>query len=94
MAEKINIINNVESGKRPTDAVIRKLERTLDIVLMVDAKPDENRHVNSGQARGLTLGDFLLGWQRMSRNFTVPVHAIWLAQDDPKKNTAVKHKKK
>lgn len=61
MAEKINIINNVESGKRPTDAVIRKLERTLDIVLMVDAKPDENRHVNSGQARGLTLGDFLLG---------------------------------
>lgn len=61
MAEKINIINNVESGKRPTDAVIRKLERTLDIVLMVEAKPDENRHVNSGQARGLTLGDFLLG---------------------------------
>ena len=61
MAEKINIINNVESGKRPTDSVIRKLERTLDIVLMVDATPDENRHVNSGQARGLTLGDFLLG---------------------------------
>ena len=61
MAEKINIINNVESGKRPTDAVIRKLERTLDITLMVDASPDENRHVNSGQARGLTLGDFLLG---------------------------------
>ena len=28
LAEKINIINNVESGKRPTDAVIRKLERT------------------------------------------------------------------
>ncbi len=61
MAEKINIINNVESGKRPTDAVIRKLERALDITLMVDAKPDENRHVNSGDARGLTLGDFLLG---------------------------------
>ena len=61
MAEKINIINNVESGKRPTDAVIRKLERTLDIVLMVDVSPDENRHVNSGQSRGFTLGDFLLG---------------------------------
>lgn len=61
MAEKINIINNVESGKRPTDAVIRKLERTLDIALMVEASPDENRHVNSGQSRGLTLGDFLLG---------------------------------
>ena len=61
LAEKVNIINNVEAGKRPTDAVIRKLERTLDISLMVDASPDENRHVNSGQARGLTLGDFLLG---------------------------------
>ena len=61
MAEKVNIIQNVESGKRPTDSVIRKLERTLDIELMVDASPDENRHVNSGDARGLTLGDFLLG---------------------------------
>ena len=61
LAEKVNIINNLEAGKRPTDAVIRKLERTLDISLMVDASPDENRHVNSGQARGLTLGDFLLG---------------------------------
>lgn len=59
MAEKINIINNVESGKRPTDAVIKKLERTLDIVLMVEATPDENRHVNTGDGRGLTLGDFL-----------------------------------
>ena len=61
MAEKVNVINNVESGKRPTDVVIRKLERTLDITLMVEAKPDENRHVNSGDGRGLTLGDFLLG---------------------------------
>ena len=61
MAEKVNVINNGESGKRPTDAVIRKLERTLDIVLMVEASPDENRHVNSAESRGLTLGDFLLG---------------------------------
>jgi len=60
MAEKVNVINNVESGKRPTDAVIRKLERTLDIILMVDASPDENRHVKTGEVRGLTLGDFLL----------------------------------
>lgn len=60
MAEKLNVVNSVESGKRPTDSVIRKLERTLDIVLMVDAKPDENRQLNSGNARGLTIGDFLL----------------------------------
>ena len=59
MAEKINVINNVETGKRPTDAVVRKLERTLDITLMVEASPDENRHINTGDGRGLTLGDFL-----------------------------------
>lgn len=59
MAEKINVINNVESGKRPTDAVIRKLERTLDITLMVEARPDENRQIKSGNLRGFTLGDFL-----------------------------------
>ena len=53
MAEKINIVvNNVEAGKRPTDTVIEKLERTLDITV-VDASPDENRHVNSGQSRVL-----------------------------------------
>jgi uncharacterized protein (TIGR00270 family) len=61
MAEKVNIIINAESGKRPTDSVIRKLERTLDITLMVEIKPDENRQLNSGTGRGFTLGDFLLG---------------------------------
>lgn len=60
-AEKFNIIQSLESGKRPTDSVIRKLERTLDIVLMVDIRPDENRQINSGNIRGMTLGDFLLG---------------------------------
>ena len=30
----------------------------------------------------------------MSRNRDVPIHAIWLAQDDPKKNTAVKLSKR
>ncbi len=61
MAEKINIVNSAESGKRPTDSVIRKLERTLDITLMVESKPDENRQVVSGSGRGFTIGDFLLG---------------------------------
>lgn len=61
MAEKVNIIINAESGKRPTDSVVRKLERTLDITLMVEARPDENRKVNTSSGRGFTLGDFLLG---------------------------------
>ena len=58
--KKINIITSVESGKRPTDSVIRKLERTLDISLMVEVKPDENRQVTKGTGRGFTIGDFLL----------------------------------
>ena len=61
MAEKINVIQNVESGKRPTDAVVRKLEKTLDIVLMIERTSDGNRHISQGDSRGFTLGDFLLG---------------------------------
>jgi len=61
MAEKINVIQNVESGKRPTDAVLRKLEKTLDIVLMIDRTSDSHRQISQGDSRGLTLGDFLLG---------------------------------
>ena len=61
MAEKVNIISNVETGKRPTDAVIRKLERALDISLMVERSADENRQVGNTTGRGFTLGDFLLG---------------------------------
>ena len=60
MAERVNIISNVESGKRPTDAVIRKLERILDIKLMVERSADENRQVGTSAGRGFTLGDFLL----------------------------------
>jgi len=61
MAEKINVIQNVESGKRPTDAVVRKLEKTLDIVLMVERTADNTRQVSNSSSRGFTLGDFLLG---------------------------------
>ena len=30
----------------------------------------------------------------MAERTNVPIHAIWLAQDDPKKNTAVKLSKR
>ena len=59
MAEKINVVQNVESGKRPTDTVVRKLEKTLDIVLMIERASDNNRHISQGNSRGFTLGDFL-----------------------------------
>jgi putative transcription factor len=59
MAVKFNMIQAAESGKRPTDNLIKKLERTLGITLMVEVKPDENRQVGEGSSRGMTLGDFL-----------------------------------
>lgn len=59
MAETANIIKAAENGKRPTDSVIRKFERTLSIKLMVEHSPNETRQVRSGPSRGMTFGDYL-----------------------------------
>ncbi len=59
MAERVNIIQHSESGKRPTDSVIRKFERILEIELMVVRDEDEERSVKRSSSRGLTLADFL-----------------------------------
>lgn len=58
MAETINVIKAAESGKRPTDAVIRKFESILKVELMVEREPEETRFINSGSARGMTFGDY------------------------------------
>ena len=86
-AERVNVIQAVESGKTPTDSVVRKLERMLEIDLMEVPSHDGEQFVNSGSSSGMTLGDFLAKARRISMT---EVHAIWLEQDDPKKNTAVR----
>ena len=58
MAETINVIKAAESGKRPTDAVIRKFESILKVDLMVEREPEETRFINSGSSRGMTFGDY------------------------------------
>ena len=58
MAEKVNINKSVESGRRPTDAVIRKLERTLGIELMVVMEHQGDSRLSSGNSRGMTFGDY------------------------------------
>ena len=58
LAEKVNVIQAAESGKIPTDSVIRKLERFLNIELMIPISPEETRMVGQSKSRGLTLGDF------------------------------------
>ena len=57
--EKVSVISKLEHGQmHPSDKLIKKLEKTLDIRLMV---PVENviikRKASSG---GMTLGDFIL----------------------------------
>ena len=59
LAEKVNVIQAVESGKWPTDAVIGKLEKFFDIELMVPIVPEETSMVGQAPGRGLTIGDFL-----------------------------------
>jgi uncharacterized protein (TIGR00270 family) len=60
MAETVNVIKSAESGKRPTDSVIRKFERILGITLMVEHKSIDTRVLNDSQSsRGITLGDYL-----------------------------------
>ena len=59
MAETVNIVKAAESGKQPTDNVVKKFERVLNIKLMVERTAEESRHVNAGPSRGMTFGDYL-----------------------------------
>ena len=57
MAERVNIIQHTEAGKRPTDAVIKKFEKILMIKLMVERESEEERTVNRSSDRPLTMAD-------------------------------------
>ena len=58
MAETVNIIKATESGKRPTDGVLKKFERVLGISLWVAASEETTTHVDRSSSRGMTLGDY------------------------------------
>ena len=57
MAERVNIIQHTEGGKRPTDSVIKKFERILDLKLMTDREPEEESDVHRSSSRPLTMAD-------------------------------------
>lgn len=61
LSEKVNVVKSSESGRRPTDAVISKFERVLNVVLMDEYTPEEHRQVGSKGGGGFTLGDYLNG---------------------------------
>ncbi|MBQ59226.1 MAG: hypothetical protein CMA66_01605 [Euryarchaeota archaeon] len=58
IAETVNVIKSAESGKPPTDSLIKKLERVLDIVLLVESTPSETSRVIPQGNRNMTLGDY------------------------------------
>ncbi len=57
MAERVNIIQHTEGGKRPTDAVISKFERILGIKLMVERTAEEESVVRKTSNRPMTMED-------------------------------------
>ena len=60
MAETINVIKSAESGKPPTDSVIRKFEMILGVELMVEPTGDHQSMIGQkSNSRGMTIGDFL-----------------------------------
>lgn len=59
MAETVNVVKSAEAGKRPTDSVISKFEKILEISLMIESNDDQNNLLSSSMGRGLTLGDYL-----------------------------------
>jgi ribosome-binding protein aMBF1 (putative translation factor) len=59
MAETVNIIKSTESGKRPTDSVLKKFERVLSITLYEASTPSQTQRVDTSTGRGMTLGDYL-----------------------------------
>ena len=58
MAETVNIIKAAESGKRPTDGVLKKFERVLGISLWVLAAEETTTRIDRSSSRGMTLGDY------------------------------------
>ena len=60
MAETINVIKSAESGKPPTDSVVKKFEMILGIELMVESENDHQSMIGKGaSSRGMTIGDYL-----------------------------------
>jgi uncharacterized protein (TIGR00270 family) len=57
MAERVNIIQHTEGGKRPTDSVISKFERILEINLMIDRDAEEETMVRKSPDRQMTMED-------------------------------------
>ena len=57
MAERVNIIQHTEGGKHPTDGVITKFERILNIKLMETRESEEETTIHRSTDRPMTMED-------------------------------------
>ena len=57
MNEKLNIVQRTENGNRPTDALIKKIEKVLDVELFIEPTASNSRHTSTIGGRNMTIGD-------------------------------------
>jgi|TARA_B110000444_G_scaffold37621_1_gene33147 ribosome-binding protein aMBF1 (putative translation factor) len=58
MNERLNIVQKIENGGRPTDKLILKIEKILSIELNVERGAEHTTAMNIGK-RNMTIGDAL-----------------------------------
>lgn len=57
MNEKIGVIQKAENGIRPTDSLLNKFAKTLDVRLFMEAVPHSHTMVASESDRQMTISD-------------------------------------
>lgn len=57
MNERLNIVQRIENGNRPTDALIKKIEKVLDVELLIESLASNTRQTSSQGTRNMTIGD-------------------------------------
>ena len=57
MNERLNIVQRTENGNRPTDALIKKIEKVLDVELFIESAASNSRHASTTGGRNMTIGD-------------------------------------
>jgi uncharacterized protein (TIGR00270 family) len=58
MNERLNAVQKIENGGRPTDKLILKIEKILSIELNIEREEDHTTTMNSSK-RNMTIGDAL-----------------------------------
>lgn len=57
MNERLNIVQRTENGNRPTDNLIKKIEKVLSIELFIEIESDNTRQTGTSTSRSMTIGD-------------------------------------